>query len=413
MNAETEIYITGIGIVSSLGVGTEKNWQSMLRGRSGIGPVTSVNVPDCPTQIAGELPEEFGPYFASLFPGRIRRHTATFTQLGLACAHMALEDSGIDMDSEDRTAIGVCIGTGAGGLSYFERMYDEMEGKDVETMSVVKFMPNAVAGMISLQYGIEGHSMVVSNACSSGAYAIGTAVDLIRLGKSDVVLAGGPEAAICRSSLFSFSRLLTLSTRNDEPEKASRPFDRLRDGFVLGDGAAVLILESAHHCRKRGAKPYARILGYATSSEAHHIVHPHDDGEKMAITMNRALQESAVSPDKVDYISAHGTATELNDKYETSAFKQVFGPRAHEIPISSQKSMIGHTIGAAGAIELAVTALTVSRDAITPTINLENPDEECDLDYTPNEAREKQVNVALSNSFGFGGANSTIVLGKV
>jgi 3-oxoacyl-[acyl-carrier-protein] synthase II len=267
----------------------------------------------------------------------------------------------------------------------------------VESLAVMKYKANAPAASTSLHFGVEGPALTMSSSCSSGAHAVCYAHDLIRMGRAEVMIAGGVDAIVSQAALLMFSRLQALSERNDEPTRASRPFDKLRDGFVLSDGAGFLVLESAEHCRRRDARRYARIRGYAATSEASHMVHPSANG---------------VAADEVDYISAHGTSTALNDKYETAAIKQVFGPYAPGISISSQKSMMGHTIGAAGAIEAAVTALTIANDVVSPTINYENPDEDCDLDYTPNVARPRVVRVAMSNSFGFGGHNFSVVLSK-
>jgi 3-oxoacyl-[acyl-carrier-protein] synthase II len=266
--------------------------------------------------------------------------------------------------------------------------------------------------MTSLYYGLEGPSVAITLSCASGAQSICQAYDWIKLGRVQMAIAGGAEAALCCATLSSFNKLQALSERNSAPERASRPFDRERDGFVLGDGAGVLILESAEHCRKRGGRPYARMCGYGATAEAHHMVHPAENGTKMARTMERALRDASMAREAVDYVNAHGTSTRINDQCETAAIKQVFGGHARELSIGSTKSMVGHTIGAAGAIELAITALSVANDVVTPTINYEYPDEECDLDYTPNVARQRPVRVAISNSFGFGGHNCSIVLAK-
>jgi 3-oxoacyl-[acyl-carrier-protein] synthase II len=418
MMVEREVLITGIGLISSLGIGKAENWENLCEGRSGIRLIKRFDTADHRTKFGGEIPDEFGAFVSKRFPVRTRKHTAFFSQLCLSGTHLALEDSGLVIENEDPTTIGICIGTGAGGLSYWEQSFIDSGGYYadalhlLESLAVIKYMSNAPSAITSQHFGIEGPSLAVSSACSSGAHAIGCAYDMLKLGRAEVVIAGGVDSVISRVSLSSFNKLLALSERNDDPQRASRPFDKLRDGFVLGDGAGILVLETAEHCRKRGAKPYAKICGYAMTGEAYHMVHPAENGRKMAETMSKALKDAAVAPDQVDYISAHGTSTILNDKYETAAIKEVFGPHAYKLAISSQKSMIGHTVGAAGAIELAVTALTVASNMITPTINYEYPDEECDLDYTPNVAREREVRVALSNSFGFGGHNCSIVIAK-
>ncbi len=412
-----EVFITGVGLITSLGIGKEENWLKALEGRSGIGPIKRFDVSGCYTGFGGEIPEDFDALFAERFPKRVRRHAALFTRLCLASTALALEDAGLQLEAEDREEIGVCIGTGAGGLSYWERnfigetVYVERV-KELESLAIIKWMSNAANAMTSLYYGLEGPSVGISLSCASGAQAICQAYDWIKLGRAQVAIAGGVEAALSRVALSCFNKLQALSERNSAPEKASRPFDRERDGFVLGDGAGVLILESAEHCRRRQARPYARICGYGATTEAHHMVHPAEGGTKMARTMVKALRDASVRPEDVDYINAHGTSTKLNDEYETAAIKRVFDGHARELAIGSTKSMIGHTIGAAGAIELGLTALSVENDIITPTINYEYPDEKCDLDYTPNVARARPVRVAMSNSFGFGGHNCSIVVAK-
>jgi 3-oxoacyl-[acyl-carrier-protein] synthase II len=419
VTAERDVYITGIGLITCLGVGTADNWKKLCGGVSGIRLVRRFDTSGCPTRIGGEIPEEFPALFAQRFSKRTQKHTAVFSQLSLLATALALEDAGLRLEAEeDRGSIGICVGTGAGGLSYWEEQL-AVTGKPyresldtVESLAVIKYMANAPAASMSLHFGVEGPSLTVSSSCSSGAYAVCHAHDLIRMGRAEVMIAGGVDAIVSRAALLSFGRLQALSERNCEPARASRPFDKLRDGFVLGDGAGFLVLESAEHCRRRDARRYARIRGHAATSEASHLVHPSANGGKMADTMRRALADAGVATDEVDYISAHGTSTVLNDKYETAAIKQVFGPYAPQISISSQKSMLGHTVGAAGAIEAAVTALTVAHDVVPPTINYENPDEECDLDYTPNVARKRVVRVALSNSFGFGGHNFSIIVSK-
>lgn len=418
MMIQDEIYISGIGLITALGVGKAQTWNNLCEGQSGIRLIKRFDTTGAHTKFAAEIPEAFEAFFTDHFSKRTARHTALFSQLCLASTHQALEDSGLVLEKEDPTRIGICIGTGAGGLSYWEKMILDTGGDydaslpQMEALAVIKYMSNAPSAVVSQYFGIEGPSLTVSTSCASGANAIGHAYDMIKLGRADVVIAGGVEALVSKVAISSFSKLQALSERNDDPARASRPFDKLRDGFVLGDGAGILILESPDHCRKRGAKPYAKICGYAVTSEAHHMVHPAENGRKMAVTMRRALCNAAIDPEQVDYISAHGTSTVLNDKYETTAIKEVFGTYARRLAISSQKSMLGHTVGAAGAIELAVTALSIRTNIITPTINYEYPDEDCDLDYTPNAARARHINVALSNSFGFGGHNCTIVLAR-
>ncbi|HET6371767.1 MAG TPA: beta-ketoacyl-[acyl-carrier-protein] synthase family protein [Candidatus Polarisedimenticolia bacterium] len=418
MTPEREVFITGIGLISCLGIGAEENWSSLRDGVSGVGPVRRFDASSLRTRFAGEIPDGFDAFFQRHFPKRTRRHTARFSQLSLAGTLLALQDAGLDLAASAPGRTGICLGTGAGGLSYWE---DAFAGTGtpyaetvptLESLAVIKWMPNAPAAATSLHFGIEGPAFSVSSSCASGAQAIGCAYDLIKLGRADVMIAGAVETIVTQVGLSSFSRLQALSERNDEPARASRPFDRTRDGLVLGDGAGILVLESAAHSRRREARRHARMAGYATTSEATHMVHPAPDGRKMAETMRQALVDAQVAAADVDYISAHGTSTLLNDRCETRAIKEVFGSHARALAISSQKSMMGHTVGAAGALEAGATALMVARDVVCPTINYEHPDEECDLDYTPNVAREKRIGIALSNSFGFGGHNVTIVLSK-
>lgn len=412
-----EVYITGVGLITALGIGKDENWRGACEGRSGVGIIKRFDASESYTRFGAEIPESFDTLFAERFPKRVGRHSALFTQLCLASTAFALEDGGLDLEDEDREEIGVSIGTGAGGLSYWESKFMNSNSyrenlRTLESLGIIKHMSNAAASMTSLYYRLEGPSVCITLSCASGAQSICQAYDWIRLGRAEMAIAGGAEAVLCCTAISAFNKLQALSERNSAPEKASRPFDRERDGFVLGDGAGILILESAEHLRKRDGRPYARICGYGATTEAHHMVHPAENGTKMARTMARALRDAAMAPEAVDYVNAHGTSTKINDRCETAAIKQVFGEQARELSISSTKSMVGHTIGAAGAIELAITALSVANDVVTPTINYEYPDEECDLDYTPNVARRRPVNVAMSNSFGFGGHNCSIVLAK-
>jgi 3-oxoacyl-[acyl-carrier-protein] synthase II len=415
---ERDVFITGIGLISCLGIGAEENWSNLSEGVSGVAPIRRFDASALTTRFAGEIPEGFDAFFLRHFPKRTRRHTALFSQLSLAGTLLALEDAGLDLKASPPGRTGICLGTGAGGLSYWE---DEFAGTgtsycdtvpSLESLAVIKWMPNAPAAATSLHFGIEGPAFTVSSSCASGAQAIGCAYDLIKLGRADVMIAGAVETIVTRVGISTFSRLQALSERNDEPRRASRPFDKMRDGFVLGDGAGILILESDEHSRRRGARRYARMAGYASTSEATHMVHPAPEGHKMAETMRQALADARVAASDVDYISAHGTSTILNDRCETRAIKEVFGSHARAIAISSQKSMMGHTVGAAGALGAGTTSLMIARDIVCPTINYEHPDEECDLDYTPNVARERRIGIALSNSFGFGGHNVSIVLSK-
>jgi len=415
----TNAYITGIGLVTALGIGKEENWENMCAGRSGVRTITGFDTSEYAVHFAAQVHESFPEHLEKTFPGTLRRRMASFSQLMLLSAHQAMEDAGLTGEWDDPGRVAICIGTGGGGMSYVESQIMEKGNGDLlagikrlENLSVLKYMPNAPCAVLSIHYGVEGPTYTVSTSCASGATAIASARSLIRSGLADVAIAGGVDINIYRMSLKGFGNLHALSVRNDAPERASRPFDRDRDGFVLGDGAGMMVLESEEHCRKRGADPYARVCGSSMTNDGHHMIRPYPEGHKMADTISRALADAEFDPREVDYISAHGTSTQVNDALETRAVKQVFGDHAHRLAMSSQKSMIGHTIGASGAIEAAVTALTVSRDVMTPTINYEFPDEECDLDYVPNEARESKVRVAVSTSFGFGGHNCCLVLSK-
>jgi 3-oxoacyl-[acyl-carrier-protein] synthase II len=408
-----EVWITGIGLITPLGIGWQENWAALCNGQSGVRPIRSFDPEDLKTRVAGEVPEGFEKAFSSTcrlpFPDRYAR----FTQFALLAGQQAVEDAGLDLKGTDRRRVGISMGVGVGSLHYLLPVNDALQkkGGDVKSVMdhnfVVKFMSNAATAQLSIRHGIEGPSTTVSSACASGGQAIGLAIDWIRDGRADVVLAGGAESTVTRLVLHAYNQVGALSTSNE-----SRPFDRRRDGFVMSEGAAVLILESAEHARGRGAACYAVLLGHALTSEAYNIVAPRPEGVGMAHTMRLALQDAGVSPDVIDYISAHGTSTPLNDVSETKAIKEVFGPRAYQIPVSSQKSMIGHAIGATSAMEAAITSLTIKHGVITPTINYEEPDPDCDLDYVPLIAREQSVRYALSNAFGFGGHNHSLVFGR-
>jgi 3-oxoacyl-[acyl-carrier-protein] synthase II len=332
----------------------------------------------------------------------------------MAAAKMAIDDAHLDFSKENRYRVGVAIGIGLGGWDIYEaqlrRLFESNNPRRVHPWSVPLIMANAAAGEIAISFRLKGPNMTFSTACSSGSHAIGYGCDLIRMGKADCVIAGGTEACILPGVLAAFCSLRALSIRNDAPHRASRPFDKGRDGFAMGEGAGIIVLETLDSAKARGVAPYAEVIGYGASSEATHIVHPEGTGSEAARVIELALQDAGISPDQVDYINTHGTSTVLNDLVETRAIKKVFGEHAYRISLDSTKSMIGHTIGAAGAIEGTACALTLQRGVIHPTINYEEPDPECDLDYTPNQARERDVKVALSNSFAFGGNNSCLVM---
>jgi len=403
--------ITGLGVVSSIGLGKEVFWSALLEGKSGIRRIQGFDASSYSCQFAGEIsdfrPEDHIP------PSEVPKLSRN-SQFARAAAKMAIDDAHLDFSKENRCRVGVAIGIGLGGWDIYEaqlrRLFESNNPRRVHPWSVPLIMANAAAGEIAISFGLKGPNMTFSTACSSGSHAIGYGCDLIRMGKADCVIAGGTEACILPGVLAAFCSLRALSIRNDAPHRASRPFDKGRDGFAMGEGAGISVLETLDSAKDRGVAPYAEVIGYGASSEATHIVHPEGTGSEAARVIELALQDAGISPDQVDYINTHGTSTVLNDLVETRAIKKVFGEHAYRISLDSTKSMIGHTIGAAGAIEGIVCALTLQRGVIHPTINYEEPDPECDLDYTPNQARERDVKVALSNSFGFGGNNSCLVM---
>jgi 3-oxoacyl-[acyl-carrier-protein] synthase II len=405
------VVITGLGVVSSIGLGKEAFWRALLAGQSGIKRIRSFDASLYACQIAGEIldfpAEEFFPCGAS---ARFSRAS----QLALVASQMALEDAHFDCKIREADRVGTVIGAGMGGAEVYEnqlrRLIETNNPRRVHPWSVPLIMANAPAAEIAIRYGLKGPNMTISTACSSGAHAIGYGLDLIRSGRVDVMMAGGTEACIVPSVIAGFNALHALSVCNNEPERASRPFDRTRDGFAIGEGAGVLILETLESAKQRDVHIYAEVAGYAAACEACHIVHPETTGTEEARVMELALKDAEIPISQVDYINTHGTSTVLNDLTETNAIKKLFGPHAYRISLNSTKSMIGHTIGAAGAVEAIVCALTLQRKVLHPTINYENPDPDCDLDYTPNHAREKDVHVALSNSFGFGSNNACLVM---
>jgi len=405
------VVITGLGVVSSIGLGKEAFWSALLEGKSGIQPIRSFDASSYSCQIAGEIsdfrPEDYIP------PAKIPKLSRA-SQFAMAAAKMAIDDAHLDLSGENGGRVGVVMGTGLGGIGVYEaqlrRLFETNNPRRVHPWSVPLIMSNAAAAEIAITFGLKGPNMTVSTACSSGSHAIGYGFDLIRMGKADFIVAGGTEACILPGVLAAFCSLRALSIRNEASDRASRPFDKKRDGFAMGEGAGVIVLETLESARERGGTIYAEVIGYGAACEATHIVHPEGMGSEEARVMELALQDAGISPNEVDYINTHGTSTVLNDLVETKAIKRTFGEQAYRISLDSTKSMIGHTIGAAGAIEGIVCALTLQRDVIHPTINYEEPDPECDLDYTPNQAREREVKVALSNSFGFGGNNSCLVM---
>ena len=408
------VVITGIGAVTPLGTGVKKFWENLVNGVSGVDYIKSFNPDDygIPVKIAAEVkdfnPEEF-------MDKKEARKTSRFIQFAVAAVKEALEDSGLLESEYDPYRVGVIIGTGIGGLKDIEDQTLILKEKGARRVSPF-FIPygisNMASGLVAIRWGFKGPNYCVTSACATGNHAIGDAFRLIQKGDIDVAIAGGTEAAITPLGVAGFASMKALSTRNDEPQKASRPFDRDRDGFVMGEGAGILILEEYERAKKRGAKIYAELIGYGATDDAYHITSPHECGEGAYQCMKLALEDAGIKPEEVDYINAHGTSTPLNDKTETMAIKQLFGEHAYKLKISSNKSMIGHLLGAAAAVEAVATVKTIETGVIPPTINLENPDPECDLDYVPNKAIEYPVRVALSNAFGFGGTNATLVFKK-
>lgn len=406
------VVITGLGPVTPIGIGKEEYWNSLIAGKSGVDYITRFDTEKFPTKIAAEI-RDFTP--EDYIDKRELRRMDRFTQYALVATSLALSDGEISLEKEDKERIGVVLGSGIGGMETLEAEHSKLLEKGPKRVSPV-FIPmmisNMASGQISIYYGLKGPSMVVTTACASGTHAIGEAYRMIQRGICDLVITGGSEAAITPIALAGFSSMKALSTRNNEPSKASRPFDKDRDGFVMGEGAGILILEELEHALKRGGKIYAEVVGYGATSDAYHMTAPDPlaDGAKRA--MELALKDGNVDYHQVDYINAHGTSTYYNDKLETLAIKTLFKEHAYKLNISSTKSMTGHLLGAAGGIEAIATALAVSEGKIPPTINYEIPDEECDLNYTPNKFVEKEIAYAMSNSLGFGGHNATILLKK-
>ena len=403
------VVVTGVGLVTPLGIGTEPTWEALINGCSGVGPITRFDVEGYASQIAAEIK---GFNVEDWFEKKQAKNIDLFVQYAVAAAEMAWKDSGLSINEENSTRVGVITGCGMGGLPTIEQYHQvvmERGPKKITPFFIPRVIPNMVSGQISIRLGSKGPNLSQTTACAAGTHAAGEAFRHIAYGDCDVVVSGGSEAVICPLAVGGFSAMKALSTRNDSPQQASRPFDRDRDGFVISEGSGMLVLEDLESARSRGAHIYAEVVGYGQTSDAFHIAAPPEDGEGAARCMAMALRDAGINKETVDYINAHGTSTPLNDICETRAIKSVFGDHASRLAISSTKSMTGHMLGAAGGIEAAFTALTIARGIIPPTINLEHPDPECDLDYVPLVAREKQVEVALSNSFGFGGTNGVLV----
>jgi 3-oxoacyl-[acyl-carrier-protein] synthase II len=408
------VVVTGLGVVTSLGRAVDQFWDRLVRGDSGVGPITLFDVSGYRVQFGGEVP--WKPEESGIANAKELRRLDRFTQFAMASASDAVADSGIDFSKEDPYRCGVVIGSGIGGLSEFEAQHERLLTKGIDKVSpftIPKLMVNSGSGHVSSMYGIKGPNFAVATACASAANSIGDALRAIQYGDADVMITGGSEAALTPMGLAGFQNMRALSFRTEAPQQASRPFDVERDGFVLAEGAGVVVLEELEHARSRGARVYGELMGYGASGDAGHITQPDEEGRGAARAMKAALMDAGLAPEAVQYVNAHGTSTPLGDKAETIAMKKVFGGHAGRLAVSSTKSQLGHTLGASGGIELVVCALTLARGVIAPTINLDHPDPECDLDYTPKTAREAAVKVAMSNSFGFGGHNASLVLGRL
>jgi 3-oxoacyl-[acyl-carrier-protein] synthase II len=408
VDRDRRVVVTGLGLVTPLGTGVEKNWEALMAGRSGIGPITRFDASDYATKIAGEV-RDFDPL--DWIEKRDVRKMDLFIQYAVGAAEQAMRQSGLKITEENADDVGVLIGVGIGGLCTIEEnhlMFMESRLKRITPFFIPKLISNLAPGQISIRYGARGANFSTTSACASGSHAVGEAYRMIRAGYLNAAITGGAEAALTSLGVGGFVAMRALSTRNDNPAAASRPFDRERDGFVISEGAASLILEEREGALARGATILAEVVGYATNADAYHITSPSPEGQGAAKCMRRCLDDGGLDPNEVDYINAHGTSTPQGDIAETQAIKRVFGEHAAQIAVSSTKSMTGHTLGAAGAIESAYTVLAILNSAIPPTINYEYPDPQCDLDYVPNQSRPAKIRLALKNSFGFGGTNTTV-----
>jgi 3-oxoacyl-[acyl-carrier-protein] synthase II len=404
--------VTGVGLVSPLGIGTEANWEALRAGRSGIGPITRFDATQFSARIAGEV-KGFDPL--QFIEKKDVKKMDVFIQLAIAASQFAMDDARLTVTGELASRIGVFIASGIGGFSTIEREHRALlEGgpRRISPFFIPAAIINLAAGQVSIRFGAKGPNSATCTACSASAHAIGDAFEIIKRCDADVMIAGGSEAAITPMGVGGFAAMRALSTRNDEPTRASRPFDRDRDGFIMGEGAGVIILEELEFAQRRGASIYAELVGYGMSADAFHITAPSEDGDGAMRVMAGALHHAGVAPEQVDYVNAHGTSTPFNDKLETLAIKRLFGAHASKLAISSTKSMTGHLLGAAGGLEAGITVLAVKHQTAPPTINYETPDPECDLDYVPNAQRQMPIEYALSNSFGFGGTNGALLFKK-
>ncbi len=407
---ERRVVLTGVGLVTPLGTGTEKNWQALLRGESGIRPISRWDASRYATRFGGEA-RDFDPL--AFIDRKEARKMDLFIQLAVAAAHLAVEDSGLPPGALQSERAGTYVGSGIGGLGSIEEWHKVLLEKGPDRVSpffLVQTIVNEASGQISIRYGTKGPNSATATACSTGTHAIGDSFRMIARGDADIMICGGAEAPLTPLSVAGFNAMKALSERNDAPEKASRPFDAKRDGFVMGEGSGVVILEELGLALKRNARIYAEVVGYAMTSDAYHVAAPSPEGDGAIRVMRRAMEDAGVGPEDIQYINAHGTSTPFNDKTETMAIKKVFGEHAGKIGVNSTKSMTGHLLGAAGGVEAGISALCLFHQIMTPTINYEFPDPECDLDYVPNKPRPAEIIHALSNSFGFGGTNGALVL---
>ncbi|MCK4904794.1 beta-ketoacyl-ACP synthase II [bacterium] len=406
------VVITGMGCVTPIGNNVKEFWASLLEGKSGIRKITYFDVSSYTSQIAGEV-KDFDP--SAYIDAKNARRLDKFAQYAIVSSYMAVEDADIDLEKIDKERAGVILGSGIGGLQVIEDQHSILLEKGPSRVSpflIPMLIADEAPGLIAINFGFKGPNMSIATACASASHAIGISFRAIQRGESDIMITGGNDAAITTLGLSGFGQMKALSTRNDSPQEASRPFDKDRDGFVMADGSGTLILESLEHAQKRGARIYAELVGFGMTADAYHITAPDPEGEGAKLVMAKALENAKINLSEVDYINAHGTSTQYNDKIETLAIKKLFGQDAYKIPISSTKSMTGHMLGAGGAVELIACVKTIENNVIHPTINYKNPDPECDLDYVPNKAREKEVKVAISSSFGFGGHNACLAVRK-
>jgi len=410
--AVERVVITGMGVLSPVGLNLKSYWNALCAGKSGVGPITKFDVDSFSVKIGAEL-KNFDP--SEYLDRKELKRMDDNAQYAVIAAGMAIEDSGIKLNDENLERIGVIMGTGVGGIWTFENQHSNLINKGPGRVSPF-FIPMMIADMapghISMIHGLKGPNYTTVSACSSGGHGIGDAFRTLQYGDADVMVTGGTEASISPMAVAGFSNMKALSTRNNDPERASRPFDSGRDGFVLGEGAGMVVLETLNHAKKRNAKIYGELAGYAATADAYHLTHPHESGEGAVRAMRLALNNAGLELDEIDYVNAHGTSTPLNDKIETLAIKNVFGEHTQNLSISSTKSLIGHLLGASGGVEFIATVLSVANDHVHPTINYEVPDPECDLDYVPNKSRDKVIRAALTNSFGFGGHNVSLVVKK-